>query len=70
MTFLQNDDNLYVKIEIFLLIDILKTFPAEENFPVLKHFFQFEIDVLQIKEKVKAWGLSYIKFMEKRRIRS
>ena len=35
MTFLQNDDSLYVKIEIFLLIDIFQILYAEGNSHVL-----------------------------------
>ena len=40
-TFLQNQDSLYVKIDIFLLIDIFQIFPAEGNFPQLKIFLSF-----------------------------
>ena len=59
-------DSLYVKVENFPLIDIFADISCRRKFPC-KASYHFDIDILQIKEKVRAEGLSYIKFMEKKK---
>ena len=68
MIFLQNDDSLYIKIKNFLLIDIFVRYFLQKEISIsLKTSYHFKIDILHMKEKVRAEGFSYIKFMEKKK---